>query len=99
MNQIVKENFAVKLKVKKVNTTKLQLIDERTKVEMKIKLLNEELDLIDEHLQRNNVKQDELLATEDSNELKIKMLNEILKELNGDLCKYNILYDSTPSVK
>ncbi len=98
LNSIFKENYALYIKIEKVSKTKSQLMNERIKVENNIKLLSEELDLIDEHLKRNNAKNEDLITSEESNKQKIKMLNGILNELKNDLSKYTILSDSNPNL-
>ena len=97
MNSIFKDNSALHIKIEKVSKTNSQLTNEKIKVEYNINLLNEELDLIDEHLKRNNIKNEELITSEQSNKQKIKMLNGILNELKDDLSKYTILSDANPS--
>lgn len=98
MNSIFKENIVLHVKIENVSKTKLQLSNEKVKVENNVKLLNEELDLIDEHLKKNNAKNEELVTAEESNRHKIKVLNKILNELKDDLSKYTILSDAIPVV-
>lgn len=102
LNLIVKDNSTVKLKIEKVTNvcTQSQITYEKIKVENDINLLKEELDFIDEQLNRNNVKYVELLASADNNNQNITMLNKILSQLKGDLVKYTILFEAmvSPSV-
>lgn len=86
-----KEAQDIAIKMKKLKAASQHLYDERCKVQEKIKLLNEELELIDSHLSKQEQRKQTLEISESDVRTRIDILTQTLKEIRSDMNKYDVL--------